>query len=162
MLKFLVMFQHLANLRFLPSKLQRWLLHNATRVVEFISASGLFGYAVVFFLDGESLYTQHIYHKFQENIPLPLLVLILTATALLQIWAMVKCSPKSNVMSGGLLIWSGILWSLLMAAFVLTYPPANTGIVFPAIMTFVCYIAGNNLVDFGIVHVRRNKANRGG
>ena len=56
-------------------------------------------------------------------------------------------TPRSNVLSGFALVVSASVWLLTFAAFEASPVPANTGVVFPAIMAFLCAISGSRLID---------------
>ncbi len=49
------------ELRFLPVRFQRWLFSTGTRIVEFLSAAGLLGFAIVFMCDQDKLYDYPIF-----------------------------------------------------------------------------------------------------
>lgn len=142
--------QCVLGLRFLPFRFQRWLLCRATRVVECINFAGFVGYGLVFAIDGRDLYYHHIFHKFRENVPLSALIFCLLMLAIAQFFSMLKQSAASDLISGVVLIVSGIAWAMVAAAFAFAYPPLNTDLVFPSIMMLVCMVAGNNLIDYGL------------
>ena len=135
--------------RFLPFRFQMWLFGTATRIVEFLSAAGLLGFAIVFMCDQDKLYDYPIYYKF-KTLPEAWVVGILLFAALAQGAAMLYKSDCSNIISGWLLILGGNIWFLISVAFLAPYPPLNTGMILPPLMSFVCVLAGKNLMDYSI------------
>ena len=135
--------------RFLPFRFQMWLFGTATRIVEFLSAAGLLGFAIVFMCDQDKLYDYPIYYKF-KTLPEAWVVGILLFAALAQGAAMLYKSARSNIISGWLLILGGNIWFLISVAFLAPYPPLNTGMILPPLMSFVCVLAGKNLMDYSI------------
>lgn len=130
----------------LPYALHNWLLQTATRVVEFTSAAGLLGYALVFAANGQHLITLPLYYKFTA-LPQPVVVVVFVSLGLAQLALMPFKSDRSNVLSGFMLVLSSLVWFLVLAAFDAARPPANTGMVFPTIMAFLCAVAGSRLID---------------
>ena len=131
--------------RFLPAKFQRWLFSTGTKAVKFVNAFGLFGYAMVFFLYGKVLYQYKLYDKF-DTAPPKVAATVMLALAVLQIILMVGKSDRSQIIGGYLLICSGFIWFLITVAFVASYPPLSTGVVFPCVMALICPLAGDNLI----------------
>ena len=136
--------------RFLPFRFQMWLFGTATRIVEFLSAAGLLGFAIVFMCDQDRLYDYPIYYKFKA-LPEAWVVGILLFAALAQGAAMLYKSDRSNIISGWLLILGGNIWFLISVAFLAPYPPLNTGMILPPLMSFVCVLAGKNLMDYSML-----------
>ena len=130
----------------IPYALHNWLLQTATRVVEFTSAAGLLGYAMVFAANGQRLTTLPLYYKFAA-LPQPVVVGVFVSLGLAQLALMPFKSDRSNVLSGFVLVVSSLVWFLVLAAFDAARPPANTGMVFPTIMAFLCAAAGSRLID---------------
>ena len=130
----------------LPYALHNWLLATGTRIVELVSAAGMLGYALVFAANGARLTTLPLYYKFAA---LPHWAVVGTFLLLgaLQLVLLPFKSPRSNVLSGFLLVVSSLVWFLVLAAFDAARPPANTGMVFPTIMSVLCMLAGSRLVD---------------
>jgi len=65
--------------------------------------------------------------------------------------AMLYKSDRSNIISGWLLILGGNIWFLISVAFLAPYPPLNTGMILPPLMSFVCVLAGKNLMDYSML-----------
>ena len=139
--------QFLIGWRFLPERLQGWLFGTATRAVECVSALGLIGFALVFAFDDDLLHKYPIYAKFKE-LPEWGIVSSLLLIGLLQLWAMAYRSRRSNILSGYMLLLASGAWFMIFIAFSASYPPANTGMVLPSVLSFVCGLAGKNLIDF--------------
>ena len=78
-------------------------------------------------------------------------LLILLFAALAQGAAMLYKSDRSNIISGWLLILGGNIWFLISVAFLAPYPPLNTGMILPPLMSFVCVLAGKNLMDYSML-----------
>lgn len=147
MAKFVMRIKWLLDWRFLPSRFQMWSFGTGTRVVEFISGIGLLGFALVFWLDADLLLHYPIYYKFQHA-PSLLLVSMLGSVGIMQLWAMLYWSHRSNIISGYLLIAGSLIWALVSVAFWAAYPPAHTGMVLPPILVLLCVLAGRNLINF--------------
>lgn len=130
----------------LPYRLRNWLLETATRVIEFVSGMAMLGYAAVFAKNGEKLVTTELYYKFAA-VPLWAAVSVFAVLGLAQLSLMPLKTPRSNVLSGFALVVSASVWLLTFAAFEASPVPANTGVVFPAIMAFLCAISGSRLID---------------
>ena len=43
-----------------------------------------------------------------------------------------------------------LVWFLVAVAFYAGYPPLNFGMVFPPIFSFICVLAGRNLIVFSV------------
>lgn len=130
----------------LPYRLHNWLLQTATRVITFTSAAGMLGYSLVFSLNGARLTSLPLYYKFAA-LPQPVVAGVFVSLGLAQLALMPFKSDRSNVLSGFMLVLSSLVWFLVLAAFDAARPPANTGMVFPTIMAFLCAVAGSRLID---------------
>lgn len=130
----------------LPYRLHNWLLQTATRVITFTSAAGMLGYSLVFSLNGARLTSLPLYYKFAA-LPQPVVAGVFVALGVAQLVLMVWDSPRGNILGGFVLVVSALVWMLVLAAFDAARPPANTGMVFPAIMAFLCATAGSRLID---------------
>ena len=136
--------------RFLPTKFQFWLFSRGTRAVEFVSAIGLLGFALVFWVDDGHIYDAPLYYKF-ATIPEWRIITTLIFTGLAQICAMWYDSVKSTVISGYLLLWAGLVWAMISVAFIMSYPPLNTGMVLPPAVSFLCALAGRNMISYALM-----------
>lgn len=135
--------------RFLPAKFQNWLFNRATNVVEFVNVAALLGVALVLLVDKGALYAIHAYHKFQ-SLPEPAIIATLVGCALLQLLPLVLKGLRKSALSGYALLLSGLVWFLVAVAFYAGYPPLNFGMVFAPIFSFICVLAGRNLIVFSV------------
>ena len=119
------------DLRFLPDKFQQWIFGTCTRAIEMLNSAVMLGFALVF-----------------QHIPPNLMVIVLTGTALLQLYAAIYQSNKSNIWSGWLLIWSALVWSVIAGTFWAAYPPLSTGMFTYLIFAFFCGLAGFSLIRY--------------
>ena len=156
--KALAWYNYLLGWRFLPRRLQDWLFGTGTRAVELISGLGLLGFAFAF-ANHHALLTRYpIYHKFASVPPL-LTISVLAAVGLAQLVLMAWHSPRTNILSGFTLLCGGSLWFLIFAAFSANYPPFNPSMALPAVLAFVCSLAGKNLLDLSRLQVRCEEKN---
>ena len=139
--------------RFLPRRLQDWLFGTGTRAVELMSGCGLLGFALGLANHSELLSRYPIYHKFAA-IPPALTIGLLAAVGLAQLVLMAWHSPRTNVLSGFVLLLGGSLWFLIFTAFSANYPPFNPSMALPFILALVCSLAGKNLIDYSRIQVR--------
>lgn len=139
--------KYILDWRFLPVRFQKWLFGTATRAVEFISGISLIGYSLVFLSSPDDIYNWPIYYKFKD-ISETSLILIFSITGLSQILCMYWQTVRGNILSGYILLISAFIWYLTAYAFWSAYPPANTGMVIPPVLAFLCLLAGNNSLKF--------------
>lgn len=137
----------LLDWRSLPSRFQAWLFGTGTRALEMVSGLGLLGYAAVFALSPDDIYSWRIYYKF-HNLPEIWLVAVFGAVGLLQTALLMFRGFRANVASAYLLTLAGFIWFLVSVAFWGAYPPAHTGMVIPPLLAFLCALAGNNTLKF--------------
>ena len=135
------------DLRFLPDKFQQWIFGTCTRAIEMLNSAVMLGFALVFHVSGKEILHEDLYAKFQ-HIPPNLMVIVLTGTALLQLYAAIYQSNKSNIWSGWLLIWSALVWSVIAGTFWAAYPPLSTGMSTYLIFAFFCGLAGFSLIRY--------------
>ena len=140
----------LLDFRFLPSKFQYWLFQRGTRAIEFISAIGLIGFAVVFHINDGTMYDLPLYHKFAE-IEEWKIVVTLGVVGCLQALTLGYSSVKATALSGYMLLISALIWALISVAFYMSYPPLNTGMVVPPLLAFVCMLAGHNMIQYALM-----------
>ena len=135
--------------RFLPAKFQDWLFKRGTNAVEFISGVGLLGFFFVFLIDGGDLYNSPLYYKFKQ-IDEWAILLVFLLTSLCQFASMTWKTIRGTATSGYILLWSSLVWFLISVAFYSAYPPLNTGMILPPVLSFICLLAGRNLITFAI------------
>lgn len=153
---------YLLGWRFLPRRLQEWLFSTGTRAVELISGCGLLGFAVAFANHSELLTRYPIYHKFAA-VPPVLVIGTLAMVGLVQLLLMCWHSPRTNVLSGFVLLLGGSLWFLIFSAFSANYPPLNPSMILPLLLALVCSLAGKNLIDYSRLQIRcEEKHGKGG
>ena len=136
----------LLDFRFLPSKFQYWLFQRGTRAIEFISAIGLIGFAVVFHINDGTMYDLPLYHKFAE-IEEWKIVATLGVVGCSQLLTLGYSSIKATALSGYMLL----IRALISVAFYMSYPPLNTGMVVPPLLAFVCMLAGHNMIQYALM-----------
>ena len=139
--------KYVLDWRFLPVRFQKWLFGTGTRVVEFVSGLSMIGYALVFAFAPTDVYEWPIYYKFKDISELTL-VLVFGGCGVLQLAAMYWQTFKGAVVSGYMLLISAFIWYLTAYAFWSAYPPANTDMVIPPLLSFLCLLAGNNSLKF--------------
>ena len=88
----------LLDWRSLPSRFQAWLFGTGTRALEMVSGLGLLGYAAVFALSPDDIYSWRIYYKF-HNLPEIWLVVIFGVVGLLQTALLMFRGFRANVAS---------------------------------------------------------------
>lgn len=135
--------------RFLPHKFQAWLFNRATNMIEFINLACLIGVFVVLFIDDGGMYEVQTYHKLQ-TLPESYVLTVLGGTILLQSLPLLLKGLHKTAVSGYALLFSGLVWFVISAAYVASYPPLNLGMVFAPIFSFLCVLAGRNLIVFSV------------
>ena len=142
--------------RFLPNKFQAWLFNRATNVIEFINISCLIGIFVILLVDDGAMYAVQTYHKLQ-TLPENYVLTVLGVTILLQLLPCVLKGLHKTAISGYALLFSGLVWFIISAAYVASYPPLNLGMVFAPTFSFICVLAGRNLIVFSVELGKLNK-----
>ena len=71
-------------------------------------------------------------------------------------------TPRSNVLSGFLLVGSALLWSVVSVGFWYTYPPLNTAMVVYPVLAVVSWWAGVLLIDNAKDELFKPEKARGG
>lgn len=137
----------LLDLRFLPDKLQKWLFDTGTRVITVTSALIMIGFAGIFILGGSEIFNLKLYKGFLLLQPFTLEVLLLSV-ALLQLIITIFKSNRCHVLSGYLLILSALIWAVISATFLASYPPLTTGMTTYPVLAVVCALAGRNLINY--------------
>lgn len=130
----------------LPFRLRNWLLETATRVIECVSGLAMLGYAAVFQANGQKLVATELYYKF-ATLPLWAVVSVFVMLGAGQLLLMPLKTARGCVLSGFVLVVSALVWFLVFAAFETSPVPANTGVIFPSIMAFLCAASGSRLID---------------
>lgn len=130
----------------LPYRFRNWLLETATRVIECVSGLAMLGYAAVFRVNGQKLVATELYYKF-ATLPLWAVVSVFVTLGVGQLALMPVKSARGHVLSGFVLVVSASVWFLVFVAFEASPVPANTGVVFPSIMAFLCAASGSRLID---------------
>lgn len=130
----------------LPFRLRNWLLETATRVIECVSGLAMLGYAAVFQANGQKLVATELYYKF-ATLPLWAVVSVFVTLGAGQLLLIPWKTPRGCVLSGFVLVVSALVWFLVFAAFEASPVPANTGVIFPSIMAFLCAASGSRLID---------------
>lgn len=135
--------------RFLPCKFQTWLFNRATNVIEFINLACLIGIFIVLTIDEGGMYAVQTYHKLQM-LPENYVLTVLGVTILLQLLPYVLKGLHKTAVSGYALLFSGLIWFVISTAYVASYPPLNLGMVFAPVFSFLCVLAGRNLIVFSV------------
>lgn len=135
--------------RFLPRKFQSWLFTRATNVIEFINIACLVGIFIILVVDEGAMYAVQTYHKLQ-TLPENYVLTVLGVTILLQSLPWVLKGLHKTAVSGYALLFSGLVWFVISAAYVASYPPLNLGMVFAPTFSFLCVLAGRNLIVFSV------------
>lgn len=135
----------LLNLLFLPDWARRWVFNTGTRALEGLNALMLLGWgAVIGWSDG--LTALPSYSRFAA-MPQTLACLLFLAVGALLAGFLPSESPRSNVISGWLLLAAAMLWGLVTAGFWGGYPPLNTAMVVYPILAIVSWWAGILLIE---------------
>lgn len=122
------------------------LFETATRPFELFNSAVFLGYGYVFWVDGETLYTYHIYKDF-ATIPLHCTVAVFFILGLAQGILALRDTCDSNILSGYLMLLCGLVWLFVFCAFSAPYPPLNTGMVYALLMCVACVLCGKRLID---------------
>lgn len=137
--------QFIAELKFLPDKMQHWLFGTGTRAVEITSALIMLGFAYVLLVSGHEFFIVDPYEKFERLHP-QTMAIIMFIVALAQLLAAYYQSARSNVLSGFALIVSALIWFIVFGSFAAAYPPLSTGIFTYLVLSVVCALAGRALI----------------
>ena len=148
------------DLSFLPDKLQTIIFSTGTRGIEILSSLVMLGFAFVFYISGNEISHEDLYSKFQHIHP-HVVVCVLTVTAILQLYAAIYQSSKSNIWSGWLLIWSALVWFVITGIFWAAYPPLSTGMSTYLVFAVFCGLAGRSLIRH-TKHLEDKKKNKKG
>lgn len=135
--------------RFLPRKFQSWLFNRATNVIEFVNVSCLIGIFVILAIDEGGMYQVQTYRKLQA-LPENYVLTVLGVTILLQSLTFILKGLHKTAISGYALLFSGLVWFIISAAYVASYPPLNLGMVFAPVFSFLCVLAGRNLIVLSV------------
>ena len=135
--------------RFLPKKFQAWLFNRATNVIEFVNITCLIGVFIILLVDDGAIYAVQTYHKL-HTLPENYVLTVLGVTVLLQFFPYVLKGLHKTAISGYALLFSGLVWFIISAAYVASYPPLNLGMVFAPLFSFLCVLAGRNLIVFSV------------
>lgn len=142
--------------RFLPRKFQSWLFNRATNVIEFVNVSCLIGIFIILLVDDGAIYAVQTYRKL-HTLPENYILTVLGVTILLQSLAFILKGLHKTAISGYALLFSGLVWFIISAAYVASYPPLNLGMVFAPVFSFLCVLAGRNLIVFSVEMGKLNK-----
>lgn len=135
--------------RFLPKKFQAWLFNRATNVIEFVNITCLIGIFIILLVDDGAIYAVQTYRKL-HTLPENYVLTVLGVTVLLQLLPYVLKGLHKTAISGYALLFSGLVWFIISAAYVASYPPLNLGMVFAPLFSFLCVLAGRNLIVFSV------------
>lgn len=149
------------ELRFLPDKIQHWVFGTCTRGIEILNSVVMLGFALVFHVNGKEILHEDLYSKF-EHIHPDVMVVVLSITAFLQLYAAIYQSNKSNIWSGWLLIWSALVWSVIAGTFWAAYPPLSTGMFTYLVFAIFCGLAGFSLIRYTKKLEDQKKVKKGG
>ena len=133
------------NLLFLPEPWRQWMFGTGTRALEGLNALMLLGWAwVMAFADG--VLALPSYSRF-ANLPLSLVCGLFALVGILLAAFLPSETPRSNVISGWLLLAASMLWVLVTASFWGGYPPANTAMVIYPVLALISWWAGILLIE---------------
>ena len=135
--------------RFLPKKFQAWLFNRATNVIEFVNITCLIGIFIILLVDDGAIYAVQTYRKL-HTLPENYVLTVLGVTVLLQLLPYVLKGLHRTAISGYALLFSGLVWFIISAAYVASYPPLNLGMIFAPLFSFLCVLAGRNLIVFSV------------
>ena len=149
------------NLLFLPDDVREWIFGSGTRALELINALMLLGWAAVMLVDASHVYLIPSYAKFAE-MPQGLVFGLFAGVGALLLVLLPSETPRSNVLSGFLLVGSALLWSVVSVGFWYTYPPLNTAMVVYPVLAASSWWAGVLLIDNAKDELFKPEKARGG
>lgn len=140
-----LIFKWLIDWRYLPFKAQVWLFGTGTRAVEVMSLAAIMALLILFVFEPRAIAEIPVYRKFNMIPPNAWITSLSFAAA--GIGSTINAKRYVlQVINGGFLIFSGLIFMLVGAAFIIVYPPFSLSMfIFPA-LSILCTLAGNNKI----------------
>lgn len=122
-----------------------WLFDSGTRCMEVFNSIGLICIGTIFFTNNTYLINLPSYEKFEYVNP-PEYWLLVTVLGILNFVAMTIPSLKANQVSGYLMLWSAVVWSVIAVTFNLDVSKLTTAAVIYGLLAFFCTLTGIRLL----------------
>ena len=140
-----LIFKWLIDWRYLPFKAQVWLFGTGTRAVEVMSLAALIALLILFVFEPKAIAEIPVYRKFNMISPTVWIASLSFAAAGIGSTINAKIYVL-QVVNGGFLIFAGLIFMLVGAAFITVYPPFSLSMfIFPS-LAILCTLAGNNKI----------------